>query len=88
MNVILQAEEPIYWLKQASRQWHVKFDRVIISFRCVDNVIDQCIYLEICGNKFIVLAFYVEDILLASSDKFTQKTECLLFKNFEMKDLS
>jgi Reverse transcriptase (RNA-dependent DNA polymerase) len=57
----------IYGLKQASRQWYLKFDQVITEFGFKENTIDQCIYLKISGSKFNILILYVEDILLASS---------------------
>jgi Reverse transcriptase (RNA-dependent DNA polymerase) len=33
----------IYGLKQASRQWYLKFDQVITEFGFKENTIDQCI---------------------------------------------
>jgi Reverse transcriptase (RNA-dependent DNA polymerase) len=58
----------IYGLKQASRQWYLKFDQVITEFGFKKNTIDQCIYLKVSGRKFIILILYVDDILLASSN--------------------
>lgn len=39
-----------------------------MSFSFKENVIDQCIYLKIQGSKFIILAFFVDRIFLASND--------------------
>jgi hypothetical protein len=59
----------IYWLKQASRQWYLKFDEVIKKFGFLENQVDNCVYIKIEGSMFIILVLYVDDILLASSDK-------------------
>ena len=62
-------KKSIYGLKQASRQWYLKFDEVIKKFGFIENKIDNCIYIKTKGNDFIILVLYVDDILLASSDK-------------------
>jgi len=55
-------------LKQASRQWYLKFDRTIRSFGFKQNVEDNCVYAKFKNGKYISLILYVDDILLASSD--------------------
>ena len=45
----------IYGLKQASRQWNLKFDQVIKKFGFKENDVDNCIYTKIKGGKFIIL---------------------------------
>ncbi|PKI75041.1 hypothetical protein CRG98_004515 [Punica granatum] len=65
---VCRLKKSIYGLKQASRQWYLKFHKVITSFGFSENLVDQCIYLKVSGSKFIFLVLYVDDILLASSD--------------------
>ncbi|RVW25195.1 Retrovirus-related Pol polyprotein from transposon TNT 1-94 [Vitis vinifera] len=67
-QLVCRLKRSIYGLKQASRQWYRKFDKVITSFGFKENTVDQCIYLKFSGSKFIILVLYVDDILLASSD--------------------
>jgi hypothetical protein len=62
-------KKSIYELKQASRQWYLKFDEVIKKFGFVKNQVDNCVYIKIKGSMFIILVLYVDYILLASSDK-------------------
>jgi hypothetical protein len=57
----------IYELKQASRQWYLKFDETITKFGFKENEADYCIYAKFKNEKFIFLILYVDDILLASS---------------------
>jgi len=78
----------IYGLKQASRQWYLKFDQVITEFGFKENIIDQCIYLKVSGSKFIIIVLYVDDILLASSDlNMLFEIKRFSSKKFNMKDL-
>jgi hypothetical protein len=59
----------IYGLKQASRQWYLKFDEVIKKFGFIKNQVDNYIYIKIKESMFIILVLYVDDILLACNDK-------------------
>ena len=78
----------IYGLKQASRQWYLKFDSVVTLFGFVENLVDECVYMKSVGRNFIFLILYVDDILLASTDKgLLHETKQFLSSNFDMKDL-
>jgi len=61
-------KKSIYGLKQASRQWYLKFDKTIRKFGFKENVEDNCVYAKFKNGKYIFLVLYVDDILLASSD--------------------
>jgi hypothetical protein len=76
----------IYGLKQATRQWYLKFDEIIRSFDFKENEEDNCIYVNFRSGKFIFLILYVDDILLASSDV-SLEIKRFLSSNFDMKDL-
>ena len=81
-------KKSIYGLKQASRQWYLKFDEVIRRFGFKENAVDNCIYVKFKGSKFTILVLYVDDILLASSDiNMLLETKRFLSSNFDMKDL-
>ena len=81
-------KKSIYGLKQASRQWYLKFDGIIRNFGFKENEVDNCIYIKVKGGKFIILILYVDDILLASSDKnMLHETKDFLSSHFDMKDL-
>ena len=83
-----QLKKSIYGLKQASRQWYLKFDQVIRQIGFKENKVDNCVYAKFRGSKFIFLILYVDDILLASSDKnLLLETKSFLSSKFDMKDL-
>jgi hypothetical protein len=50
--------------------------------------VDNCVYIKIKESMFIILILYVDDILLASSDKnLLHEIMRFLSSNFDMKDL-
>ncbi|RVW65982.1 Retrovirus-related Pol polyprotein from transposon TNT 1-94 [Vitis vinifera] len=87
-QLVCKLKKSIYGLKQASRQWYLKFHNIISSFGFVENVMDQCIYLKVSGSKVCFLVLYVDDILLATNDKgLFHEVKQFLSKNFDMKDM-
>ncbi|RVX15691.1 Retrovirus-related Pol polyprotein from transposon TNT 1-94 [Vitis vinifera] len=87
-QLFCKLKKSIYGLKQASRQWYLKFHNIISSFGFVENVMDQCIYLKVSGSKVCFLVLYVDDILLATNDKgLLHEVKQFLSKNFDMKDM-
>ena len=85
---VCKLQKSIYGLKQASMQWYLKFDEVVIANGFKENIVDQCIYMKVSGSKYIFLVLYVHDILLAANDiDLLVETKQLLFSHFDMKDL-
>ncbi|CAJ2666407.1 unnamed protein product [Trifolium pratense] len=87
-HFVCKLKKSIYGLKQASRQWYLKFHGIISSFGFVENPMDQCIYQKVSGSKTCFLILYVDDILLASNDNgLLHEVKQFLSKNFDMKDM-
>ena len=87
-HLVCKLKKSIYGLKQASRQWYLKFHDVISSFEFVENIMDQCIYQKVSGSKICFLILYVDDILLATNDKgLLYEVKQFLSENFDMKDM-
>ena len=81
-------KKSIYALKQASRQWYLKFDQTIRNFGFKENVEDNYADAKFKNGKFIFIVLYVDDILLASSDvSLLLETKKFLSSKFDMKDL-
>ena len=43
--MVCKLQKSIYGLKQASRQWYLKFDEVVIANGFKENIVNQCIYI-------------------------------------------
>ena len=86
--MIYKPKKSIYGLKQASRQWYLKFDEVVTSCGFKDYIVDQCIDLRVNGRKYTLLVLYVDDILLAENDtELLLETKHMLSSQFDLKIL-
>ena len=87
-HMVCKLQKSIYGLKQASKQWYLKFDEVVIDNGFKENIVDQCIYMKVSGRKYIFLVLYVDDIFLLANDTgLFVETKQLLFSYFDMKDI-
>lgn len=76
----------IYGLKQASRVWNIISDQVLINFGLQKSTTDQCIYFSLQDEYILILAIYVDDILIFSNNGDIEKKLCEeLSSNFRMK---
>jgi hypothetical protein len=76
------------WLEASSRQWYLKFYKIIRTFGFTENVVDNCIYVKFKGSRFTILVLYMDDILLACSNKdMLHETKNFPSSKFDMKDL-
>ena len=79
----------IYGLKQASRQWYLKMDEFLTQHLGLSrNPSDECLYTGCHNGNILIIALYVDDLLIACDDSAklnVVKTE--LGKRFRMKDL-
>lgn len=78
----------LYGLKQAPKQWHEKFDKVILADGFSINEHDKCVYYKGDGKECVILCLYVDDILLFGTNlAVVGKVKAYLSRNFDMKDL-
>ena len=75
-NLVQKLKRSIYGLKQASKQWYLKFHDIVTSY-------------GVNGSKCIILLFYVDNILLAANniDLLLETKNHMFSNNFDMKDL-
>ncbi|KAK1645527.1 hypothetical protein QYE76_063332 [Lolium multiflorum] len=65
---VCKLQHSIYGLKQASRSWNLRFDRVIKDFGFIRTHGEACIYKKVSGSSVAFLILYVDDILLIGND--------------------
>ena len=87
-HLICKLKKSFYILKQASRQWYLKFHDVISSFEFEENIMDYCMYQKVSGSKICFLNLYVDEILLATNDRgLMHEVKQFLSNHFDMKDM-
>ncbi|GJW04992.1 zinc finger, CCHC-type containing protein [Tanacetum coccineum] len=78
----------LYGLKQAPKQWHHKFDEVVLSNGFVLNQSDKCVYCKFDeSGKGVIICLYVDDMLIFGDQTQVDKTKEFLSSNFSMKDM-
>lgn len=85
---VCKLEKSLYGLKQASRAWNSKLNSVLLDCGLQRSEADPCVYFSISGESILILAVYVDDILvLSNSIMMEMKIINQLKENFKMKDL-
>ena len=78
----------LYGLKQAPKQWHEKFDKVMMSNGFTINECDKCVYVKDTNSGYIIVFLYVDDMLIFGSNNYIiTTTKKMLSSKFNMKDL-
>ena len=78
----------MYGLKQAPKQWHEKFDKILTSASFAVNEVGKCVYYRYGGRGCVILCLYVDDILIFGNNiNVIKEVKDFLSSNFEMKDL-
>ena len=88
-DLVCHLKKSLYGLKQAPRQWYKRFDSFMIAQQYSRSNYDNCVYFKQFSNgSFVYLLLYVDDMLIASRDKFLiDELKAQLSHEFEMKDL-
>ena len=78
----------LYGLKQAPKQWHQKFDELVLSFGFRVNEFDKYVYSKFEHEKDVIICLYVDDMLIFGTDlEEREKTKCFSSSKFSMKDM-
>jgi hypothetical protein len=58
----------LYGLKQTPKQWHEKFDYVILEYDFKHNSADKCIYSKFTNDFDMIIYLYMDDILIIGTN--------------------
>ena len=87
-NKVCRLIKSLYGRKQAPKQWHAKFDKVMLSNGFKINECDKCVYIKNTPNHEVIVCLYVDDMLIISKNIIDiNATKRMLSKSFDMKDL-
>ncbi|TYK00058.1 hypothetical protein E5676_scaffold596G00040 [Cucumis melo var. makuwa] len=85
---VRKLDKSFYDLKQAPKQWHEKFNNLLMSKGFKVNESDECIYYKTEGRVCIIICLYVDDMLIFGSNlHIINDVKSMLSANFDMKDL-
>ena len=88
-NKVCKLIKSLYGLKQAPKQWHEKFDHVIVQNGFKIHESDKCVYSKFNQKGGIIICLYVDDMLIFGTNlEVVKETKCFLTSKFEMKDLN
>lgn len=85
---VCRLAKSLYWLKQASKQWHEKFDTTLLLNGYMVNESNRCVYSKFNKNSGVVICLYVDDMLIfRTSLEVVKTTKKFLSSTFDMKYL-
>ena len=65
---VCKLTKSLYGLKQAPKQWHEKFDSVILEYGFKHNGADKCIYSKFTEMFGVIICLYVDDMLIIGTN--------------------
>ncbi|GKC81201.1 zinc finger, CCHC-type containing protein, partial [Tanacetum coccineum] len=69
-NKVCKLIKSLFGLKQAPKQWHQKFDEVVLFGGYLLNQADKCVYSKFDeSGKGVIICLYVDDILIFGTDQ-------------------
>lgn len=85
-NSICKLKKSLYGLKGSPRIWNNKFHEVMTEQGFVRSQNDYCLYVRVTKLGKILILLYVDDMLLAGTDKLgVLKIKQVLSRHFKMK---
>lgn len=67
-NAVCKLQKSLYGLKQASRQWFLKFSTTLLSLGFQKSKTDHTLFIRNTNGKYVAVLVYVDDIIIASND--------------------
>ena len=87
-NKVCKLIKSLYGLKQAPKQWHEKFDNVIVANGFYINECDKCVYVKENSKNYVIVCLYVDDMIITGSNfEIIKATKNMLASKFDIKDL-
>jgi hypothetical protein len=76
----------LHGLKQTLKQWHEKFNKVMLFNEFKINELNKCVYIKNTYTDYVIVCFYMDDILiLGINDHIIKSTKKVLINKFDKK---
>lgn len=79
-NKVLKLKKAVYGLKQSGRTWNIKLDTTLKNLGLERLKLDPCVYIQNSQEKLLIIAVYVDDILILYENEQTQLKKKLMKK--------
>ncbi|XP_020876468.1 uncharacterized protein LOC110227224 [Arabidopsis lyrata subsp. lyrata] len=87
-NAVCRLKKSLYGLKQASKQWFIKFSTTLTALGFEQSYCDHTCFFKITNVVFLCVLVYVDDILIASNtDAEVDTLKQQLQSAFKLRDL-
>nr|GEV36037.1 zinc finger, CCHC-type [Tanacetum cinerariifolium] len=88
-NKVCKLIKSLYGLKKAPKQWHQKFDELVLSNSYLLNRAEKYVYNKFDeSGKGVTICLYVDEMLIFGTDQFqVNLTKKFLSSKFSMKDM-
>jgi hypothetical protein len=88
-DLVCKLNRTLYGLKEDPSEWNKRFDLFVKKQGFMQSKVDRCLYLLSRGNDNIYLLLYVDDILIAGSNRILIDSLKQIFTSeFNMRDFS
>ncbi|MCP4339239.1 MAG: hypothetical protein GY799_10210, partial [Desulfobulbaceae bacterium] len=87
-NYVCHLKQSLYGLKQSPRMWNEVLDKQLVTMNFVKSEADSCIYSAVIEGEFILVAVFVDDIILGCRDEgILKKVKQQFSERFAVKDM-
>ncbi|CAA7046103.1 unnamed protein product [Microthlaspi erraticum] len=87
-NAVCRLKKSLYGLKQASRQWFIKFSSVLLRLGFKKSHADHTLFVKNEGGIYVAVLVYVDDIIITSNnDSAVDTLKVNLTEAFRLRDL-
>ncbi|MCP3667284.1 MAG: hypothetical protein GY696_33120 [Gammaproteobacteria bacterium] len=87
-DFVCKLKKSLYGLKQASRCWNTAMDTFLRESGYRKSTADSCVYCKVVGDDLIIIALYVDDLLIVTKHRSVlDKEKKVLSSKFDTKDL-
>ena len=63
-NKVCKLNKSLYGLKQPPKQWHEKFDNVLLKKGFLSIEVDKCVYTKCIEKECVIIALYIDDMFI------------------------
>ena len=84
---VCKLKQELYSLKQGHFVWYIKIDSYLTSLGFTKSEADENLYHILVEGKLLIIALYVDDLILIGDDHLSRSCKEVIARDFEMKDM-